>query len=402
MRALAQSIERTALRIDRAVGIALTEIAGGIAHGLAGAAKLIQFTLSLAGCGLALLVLLILAQAAVLQLVEQFVQPIAQRLLVLPQLAKRISLGLRLARLALARRAALALILALLKSAVAQLLLLADHVAELVERRHHVLVALVHIRHAHLQIFHHLLQLLQKLARGVLGAVAREIFQSVEHALEIARAERAGIGAERAGELAAVFQLLRHRLHETVHGGAQLVHQRLDLLVGGAAVERLLQRVFGGAQGFLRIGNVAVLEAHRHLPKPLHDVPQIVVALGSVQRPVDRTQAEIDAGFRRESFWRHGERIERGEDDRAALRIERQIATLLDQSPRQRFGKNSLGQAQGERLAPALVAGIVAGDQRHDNVGARPGMIGEVLDRLANAVSCARLRQDQREIGRTK
>ena len=46
------------------------------------------------------------------------------------------------------------------------------------------------------------------------------------------------------------------------------IHQRLDLLVAGAAVECLLQRVFGGAQGVLRIGNVAVLEAYRHLPKP--------------------------------------------------------------------------------------------------------------------------------------
>ena len=38
--------------------------------------------------------------------------------------------------------------------------------------------------------------------------------------------------------------------------------------------------------------------------------------------------------------------------------------------------------------------------ERHHHVGAGPGMIGQILDGLADAVLGARLRQDEREIGR--
>ena len=205
----------------------------------------------------------------VAQIVEQLVEPVAQRLLVLPQLAHRIARMLRLPWPALlaALRVLLPLILALLEGAVAQILLLADHVAKLVELRHHgVAFVAVHIRRRHLQVFHHLLQLLQQRPRGVLGAALGQIFQPVEHALQIALAQHVGIGIERAGQLLAVLHLLGHGLHEAVHRRAQLVHQRLDLVVAGAAFERLLQRVFGVAQRVLRGGNVAVLQPDRHLP----------------------------------------------------------------------------------------------------------------------------------------
>src|SRR6516165_10330152 len=190
LRTFAQGIERAALRVHRAVGIALAEIAGSVAHGIAGVAELIELLLALslalclvlAGRALPLLALLafvVLAKAATLEFLHQFVEPVAQRLLALPQIAKGIAVGLRVPEFALATAALtlllallLALLLSLLESAVAQLLLLADHLAQLVERRHHVIVALVHVRHAHLQVLHQFLQLLQKLARGVLGAAA--------------------------------------------------------------------------------------------------------------------------------------------------------------------------------------------------------------------------------------
>src|SRR6516165_4824524 len=87
LRALAQGIERAALRFHGAVGIALAEIAGGVAHGVAGAAELIELILALclalARTALPLLVLVVLAEAAALSILQQFVEPIAQRLLVL-------------------------------------------------------------------------------------------------------------------------------------------------------------------------------------------------------------------------------------------------------------------------------------------------------------------------------
>ena len=68
--------------------------------------------------------------------------------------------------------AAPALILTLAEGAVAQILLFVDHVAEFVQLLHHVAeIVAVHVRRRHVQVFHHLLELLQQLARRVLGAV---------------------------------------------------------------------------------------------------------------------------------------------------------------------------------------------------------------------------------------
>src|SRR5262249_58607549 len=93
-----------------AVGIAFAEIAGGVAHRLAGAAELIELILPLclALAGIALPLLIVVAEAAALKILEQFVEPVAQRLLVLPQITERIAIGLLLARFAFARRAPLA------------------------------------------------------------------------------------------------------------------------------------------------------------------------------------------------------------------------------------------------------------------------------------------------------
>ncbi len=137
---------------------------------------------------LTLLALPVLAKAAVLELFEQLLEPVAQRLLVLLQVVwrSRPAAGPALLSLLAALAVLPALVLALAERAVAQVLLLADHVAELVELRHHVVhVVAVLVRRRHLQIFHHLLELLQKLLRRVLGAVARQVLEAIEHALQI-------------------------------------------------------------------------------------------------------------------------------------------------------------------------------------------------------------------------
>ena len=199
--------------------------------------------------------------AALAHLLQQLLQLLAQGLLVLPQFAELVRIALLallplLALLAPAGRAGRAallvapLVLALAEGLVAQVLLLADHVAELVERRHHVVVHVVAAllaRPGHLQVLQHLLQLFEQLLRGVLGAGARELLEPVDHALEILRPQHAGILVERAGELLRILaHLLGERLHEIVERRAQFVGQLLDLFVGGAALQRL-------AQGFLRL-----------------------------------------------------------------------------------------------------------------------------------------------------
>ena len=150
------------------------------------------------------------------------------------------------------------------------------------------------------------------------------------------------------------LHLLLHRLHEAIHRRAQLIHQRLELFVAGAAFERLAQRLLGVAQRGLRVGNVAVLDEDRHLPQPRRHVAQVVVGLGAHEIPEDRAQAEIDAGLRRELLRRDGERVERGDDVRLRVGIEREIAALLDQRLRQRLGEDALaaGAARTARSCP--------------------------------------------------
>src|SRR5437660_4415125 len=128
LRAPAQSFERAALGIDRAVRVAFSKLTFRFSHGVAGAAELIHLALPL----------LALAEALLAQLLHQFLELIAQCLLILAQLAHLIALLALLPLLALLTAlptlAIASLVLALLERAIAHLLLLSDHVAELVER----------------------------------------------------------------------------------------------------------------------------------------------------------------------------------------------------------------------------------------------------------------------------
>ena len=263
-----------------------------------------------------------------------------------------------------------------------------------------VAVAAVHVRRRHLHIFHHLLELLQQRLRRVLGAALRQVLEPIDHVLQVALAHHLGIGIERPRQLLIIFQLLRQSLHVAGHRLAQLVHQLLDLVVAGAARERLLQRGFGVAQRVLRVGHVAVLDGDRHLPEPRRHVAQFVVGFGAHQLPEDRAQPEIDAGLRREFLRRDGERIERGDDLRPRIGVHRQIAPLFDQRPRQGLDEDALRQAERQRIALADIAALVMGDERHRHFGAGPGMVGEILDGLADAVPGSRLRQHQRKLRR--
>ena len=87
------------------------------------------------------------------------------------------------------------------------------------------------------------------------------------------------------------------------------------------------------------------------------------LALG--QLPEDRAQAEIDVALHVEALGRQRERVERGEHAGLGLGVEREDAPLLDQRARHRLVERPLRQLQFERLALALVAGFVAGDERH-------------------------------------
>ena len=105
-------------------------------------------------------------------------------------------------------------------------------------------------------------------------------------------------------------------------------------------------------------------------------------------------------GLRREQFRRDHQRIERGIDLRILVGVERQDAALFDQGARQRFGEQPLRQPHVERLALALIAGLVLGRERQRDVGAGVRVFAEILHRLADAVAGARIRQHQRKLRR--
>ncbi len=353
--------------------------------------------------------MLALAEALLAQLLHQLLELILQRLLALAQVAHLLVALLTLLSLltllaALPALAIAALVLALLEGAVAQLLLLANHVAELVELRHHVVVAVtLHLLAGtrHLQVLQHRLQILQHLARGILGARARHLLKLVDHVAQILRAQLTRIGIERARELLRILaHLLGHRLQELVERRPQVVGELLDLLVAGTALERLTQRFLRRAQLLLRIGDAAVLEMHGHVPHARDHVAQLIIALGARELPVDRAQAEIDVALHVEALGRERERIERVEHGGLRIGVQSQDAALLDQRARHRLHERALRQAELERRARALVAGLVARGQRHGDIGAGPGMLGEVLGGLAHAGLGARLGQPQREVRR--
>src|SRR5205085_467369 len=136
--ALAQSVERLALRINGALGIAFAELAAGVTHGAVGiiqpVAAVTLIAIALLGAlsvvallalltllaFLALLPVLALPHAALGELILQFLEPVAQSLLVLREIVH----ALVLVALLVAAHVVAAGILALLEGLVAQLLLL--------------------------------------------------------------------------------------------------------------------------------------------------------------------------------------------------------------------------------------------------------------------------------------
>src|SRR3954466_9511133 len=198
-RALAQGLERFPLRVHGTVRIAFAELRAGIAHGPVGGVQtavvialvtvliailarlsLLALLTLLPFLALALLALLpLLREAALGKLVLQLLQPVAQRLLILLEVRHR------LVALLLAARALTPGILPLLESLVAQLLLLADHVAELVERLLHVAVAgLPGLRH--LEIFHDLRELLEHALSRFFIAFARRLLDLLQQFVQVA------------------------------------------------------------------------------------------------------------------------------------------------------------------------------------------------------------------------
>ncbi len=339
---------------------------------------------------LALLAALARHHAVLLHVVEQLAQTLTQRLLILAQ-------AVHCALIALLAAAAVAPgILPLLERLVAQLLLLADHVAEFVQRLIHVAVALSGLRH--LQVFQHLLHLVEQRPRGVLVAGARQTLHAVDHVLEILLTHHLGVRIERPRQLLRIVaQLFGKLAHEIVQCRAQIVRQLLDFLVAGAAFQRFLQRLLRGTQRLVDVGDVAVLDRDRERPYVVDGLAHRIAGVGVAKLGCDAAHAEIISKLRRERLGRDHQGFQRDQHQRFLVGIERKIAALLNQRTRQRLHEQPFRQPHVERLAAALVAGFILRRQRQRDISPGIGILTQILHGLTDAVAGPRIRQSKRD-----
>ena len=128
------------------------------------------------------------------------------------------------------------------------------------------------------------LQQLLHLIEHALGvghiARARHFLHLIQHPLQVLRCDGAVLWAWLILVLRLV--LLAHLLFcellkETIKRRAHLVHQTLDLVVGGAALQRFAKRLLGSAKVAFRLRQVAFFKLQRHLPDEVRDVTQIII-----------------------------------------------------------------------------------------------------------------------------
>ena len=148
---------------------------------------------------------------------------------------------------------------------VAQVLLLARHAIEFVERTVHFARHLVHLAAAArgLEIFEQRLQLIEHaLGIGEI-AVPRHLVELIEQRLQVLRGDRPQVAVDRlvAALLVAALGLLGELVQELVERGAQLVGELADLLVRGAASEGVAQLLLQRPQVVFGIRQIAVFDA---------------------------------------------------------------------------------------------------------------------------------------------
>ena len=235
------------------------------------------------------------------------------------------------------------------------------------------------LRASGLQVVHHALQLRQELLRLVAIAGAGKVFQLVEHVVEILLAQHV------LGILLRFALLVGHafgqRLEKFLHRGAQLRHQPLDLLVGGAIFQRFGQGLLGVPQPPFGKRQIAVLDAERDFPEVVCRVLQSLLAAchghagtGAFQRD---EVAEIGNGL----VGAQHDRLVEGDRPRHLAGIERKDLPLLCDRGRERFVEVARGQLHLDRLAAAGLAGAVGCNKRDPHHLAGERVFGDVAAR---------------------
>ena len=222
-------------------------------------------------------------------------------------------------------------------------------------------------------------------ARAVAGGLLHAVHQLVEILGLLVRILLALV--------ALALGLARHFPGEALRRLAQVLHQLLDLVVARAALERLAQRLLGGAQIALGLGGVAVLDLLGHRPEQRGDVEKVGVGARRGERFLRLLHAEVGVGGRIEQLWRDGEPGQRRIDPlHRMVGIEDEVAALLDERARERVVKGALRQRHFDGRARARLPRDADGGERHLHARARPRMFGKVGGGagLADAVAARR------------
>ena len=248
-------------------------------------------------------------------------------------------------RLIAPRPLARALLLVAAECIVAQSLLVAKKFLEFADLLAHLAFGrafLAVLRAAH--VLEHLLHLVEHGLGVFARAVARGVLHLVHHLVEILRLKRSD------PRDCCRARVARHLAHEAVRGLSQLLHELLDFFVACAALKRFAQSLLGGAQVALGLRGVAILDLLRHRPEQGRDVKQIGVAVGVLERGLGLLEAEIDVGGRVEQFRRDREPGQcRVDPFWRMVRVEDEVATLLDERAGERIMEGALRQRHFDR-----------------------------------------------------
>ncbi len=233
--------------------------------------------------------------------------------------------------------ALLLLILALLRltvGLVAQLLLLAHHLIELVQRAAHLLARRIGLLVlGHRQIVERVLQLLQHLLRIGFVAGARHLLHAVEHGLQIFAGDRLGVVGPvlllLLLRVALLLLLFGELVQIFVHRRAQIFSELANLFVRRIALQGVAQLLFGRAQIAFRIREIAIFDLQRHAPEEIRNGDEIGIALRVLQHARCEIEAEIDRRLGVENLRRDHQRFERILDPLSVFGIKNEIAPLL-------------------------------------------------------------------------
>ncbi len=288
-------------------------------------------------------------------------------------------------------------------SFVAQILLVLAHLAELIEPAAHLPrpgVCLARPRDP--QVFQDVLQLLQHFLsiRGV--ARTQHLLHLAEHSLQVLGADRTAPAVKRGGIIPAVLVILLggELLQEFIHRGAQIVAELANFILRRVALQGIAQLLFGGAKIAFGLGEIAILDAQRHLPEKIGGFDEITVAMRRIEPIECHPQSKINTCASVEYFRRDHQCLERVCYPRLILGGENQIAALLGKRAGKRLDERLLRQRDFDGIATAFIAAFIARGQCHFHTRAGPWVFGKIGRCLGLAAKVRRRRQQKRDARR--